>query len=101
MAKSPPVLSPDEAVSLFYNGHRIARIVDPPDEWISMGRLNGGEPVIMTPVHRDFEQVLRRGQYYLAEGVHHWEPPGEAKTATICASAPRRSRPPKEERKHG
>ena len=73
---APEILPPDSAVSLFYNGHLIAPIANPPDKWIAMQRLRGGEPVLVTPMPPGMEQTIRDGQFYLAEGVTDWEGDG-------------------------
>jgi hypothetical protein len=79
---APEILPPDEAVSLFYNGHQIAPISNPPDKWIAMNRKSDGTPVLVTPLPPGMEQTIKGGQYYLAEGNIEWEgdgtaPPGE------------------------
>ena len=66
---APEILPPDQAVSLFYNGHRIAKEGDPPSKWMAMNRTSGGEAVLMTPMPPDMEQAIRDGRFYLAEGV--------------------------------
>ena len=79
---APETLPPDEAVSLFYNGHRLAKEGDPPSKWIAMNRLSDGSPVLVTPMPEGMEQVIKDGEFYLAEGVTDWEeePPTEPPT---------------------
>ncbi len=70
---APATLPPEEAATLFYNGHKIAKVGDPPSKWIGMGRLPDGTAIIGTPMTAEIEQAIRSGQYYLAEGVTDWE----------------------------
>ena len=81
--RSGPAVTPLYAVltdpaSLFKNGHRIAKEGDPPEKWISMGRLADGSPVFQTPMTPELEQEIRSGSYYLAEGISEGgtPPPG-------------------------
>jgi hypothetical protein len=65
-----------DAASLFKNGHRIAKEGDPPEKWISMGRLGDGTPVHQMPMTPELEEEIKSGSYYLAEGVdEHAEAP--------------------------
>jgi hypothetical protein len=61
-----PPLPPDAAWPLFYNGHRIAKVGDPGNKWISMGRVDG-LPVAMTPLTPEMEAEIKSGQYYHAD----------------------------------
>ena len=79
---APPVVAPrfavlTDAASLFKNGHRIAKEGDPPEKWITMGRLGDGTAVYQMPMTPEIEQEIRSGQYYLAEGLEgeEAEPP--------------------------
>ena len=68
----PPILSADQAFNLFYNGHRIANISNPPNKWIGMGRLSDGMAIVGTPMTAEMEQEIRNGQYYLVDEVTDW-----------------------------
>jgi hypothetical protein len=61
-------LTPENAYSLFYNGHRIAKQGDPPEKWISMSRTADGTPAVMTPMTPEMEATIKGGEYYFAEG---------------------------------
>lgn len=73
----PPILPSEEAFTLFYNGHRLARVYDPPHKWFGMGRLRDGMAIFGMPMTKEMEQEIRGGQFYLAEGVDekNWEGP--------------------------
>ena len=67
MLVKPVMLAPDDAWSLFYNGHKIAKNGDPPERWISMGRLGDGTPVLQQLMTPEVEQAIKTGQFYLVE----------------------------------
>jgi hypothetical protein len=62
-----PSLEPEAAVSLFRNGHRIAKQGDPQDQWISMSRHADGTAVAQTPVTDAMIDEIRAGEYYLVD----------------------------------
>ena len=63
------ILPEGQAHQLFYNGHKIAREQDPPTQWLSMGRLGDGTPVVQSPMTPELEQKLKEGKFYLADNV--------------------------------
>lgn len=63
------ILPEGQAHQLFYNGHKIAREQDPPTQWLSMGRLGDGTPVVQSPMTPELEQRLKEGKFYLADNV--------------------------------
>lgn len=77
-----PVLEPDKAYTLFYNGHKIAKDGDPPEKWISMGRLGDSTAVIQSPLTQEMTEAIKTGQWYLAdqEALNVPQPPTEAPT---------------------
>ena len=77
---APEILPPDQAVSLFYNGHRIAKEGDPPSKWMAMNRTSSGEPVLVTPMPPGIHQAIMDGRFYLAEGVTEAPTPVEKPT---------------------
>lgn len=76
-----PTLTPDNAWSLFYNGHRIAKQGDPPDKWISMARTPDGQPAIMGPMTPEMEATIKGGEYYHADDAALVNPPAAAPAA--------------------
>ena len=77
---APEILPPDQAVSLFYNGHRIAKEGDPPSKWMAMNRTSGGEAVLVTPMPPGIHQAIMDGRFYLADGVTEAPKPVEKPT---------------------
>jgi hypothetical protein len=62
-----PSLEPDTAISLFYNGHRIAKQGDSQDQWISMSRHADGTAVLQMPVTDAMIDTIKTGEYYLVD----------------------------------
>ena len=78
------ILAPDAAVSLFKNGTRIAKDGDPPEKWISMGRLSDGVPVFQTPMTDALAEEIKAGSFYVVEDQGHYSsPPLPPQTAPV------------------
>jgi hypothetical protein len=63
----PPVLEPEAALQLFQTGHQIAKVGEPPDQWVSMGRTGEGVAVWQTPMTQEIIDAIKDGQYYLVK----------------------------------
>lgn len=63
----PPILEPEVALGLFYNGHRLAKHGDDPDKWISMGRRADGVAVLHMPITEAITEEIKSGEYYLVD----------------------------------
>jgi hypothetical protein len=66
------ILAPDAAASLFKNGTRIAKDGEPPEKWISMGRLSDGTPVFQTPMTDAIAEEIKAGSFYVVEDQGHY-----------------------------
>ena len=72
------ILPEGQAYQLFYNGHKIARAEDKPTQWLAMGRLGDGTPVVQSPMTPDLEEKLKKGKFYLADNVSDDPPAPQA-----------------------
>jgi hypothetical protein len=64
----PPVaLTPDDALALFKNGHRLAVMGDSEDNWFSMGRTAVGTVTYQVPLTDALLTGIMTGSFYLVE----------------------------------
>lgn len=62
--KEPEALKPEVAFELFRNGERIAKVGDPKEKWLAMGRAADGTQTVETPMSPDVEKQIREGKFY-------------------------------------